>query len=148
MRPSKDQYFTDIAKLVASRSTCVRRSVGCIIVDKNYRILSTGHNGVPPGVPHCTNHPCEGAKCPSGTGLDLCQATHAEINALLFCNDITKVEKIYITCAPCIGCAKAILTSACKEVIYLDHYNGGNDGKVQLLLNNRGVSIRQYVTGE
>lgn len=144
MRPSKDKYFIDIAILVASRSTCSRKDVGCVIVDKNYRILSTGHNGVPPKIQHCTDVPCEGAKCAPGTGLDLCRATHAEINALLFCADITKVERIYTTHAPCKSCAKAILTSSCKEVIYKNLYNSIHDTDVAKMFSLLGVTLRQF----
>ena len=145
-RPSKDEYFMGIAKLVAKRSTCVRREVGCVIVDENYRIMSTGHNGVPPKVEHCTDKPCKGATCASGTGLDLCRATHAEINALLFCGDITKVYKVYTTLMPCIQCIKAILTSNCKEILYSQGYNTDNDEEIRKLCSYKGV-ILKYVIG-
>lgn len=144
VRLSKDKYFIGLAHLVAKRSTCVRREVGCVVVDENYRIMSTGHNGVPPKIEHCTDVPCKGATCPSGTGLDLCRATHAEINALLFCGDITKVARVYTTLMPCIQCVKAILTSACVEIIYDTGYNIANDEEILALCSYKEVILRHF----
>jgi len=82
-REDVDLYYLGMARLVSGRSTCVRRDVGAIIVDANNRVISTGYNGVPSGMPHCKfGHPCAGANCPSGTGLDLCLAIHAETNSI------------------------------------------------------------------
>lgn len=142
-RLSRDEYFMQIAQVVSKRSTCARRAVGCVVLDANGRILSTGHNGVPPKYPHCTREdPCAGASCPSGTGLDLCKATHAEINALLFCPDVMKVERIYTTTSPCMGCAKAIAATSCKEVVYGTPYPDGDD--VHELLGRLGVVLRYH----
>ena len=75
-RPSWDTYFLEIAKLVASRSTCPRASVGAVIV-KNNRILSTGYNGAPPGEPHCVDVGCLMVN-------NHCERTvHAETNAVI-----------------------------------------------------------------
>lgn len=122
-RESKDVYFLKIARLVATRSTCPRRSVGCVIVDKNYHIKATGYNGVPKGFPHCIETPCGGHSHSSGQGLNSCMATHAEQNALLQCNDTQTIHTIYVTTSPCITCAKLIANTSCKMVIYAEEYS-------------------------
>ena len=78
-RPTADEYFMAMAMLVATRSTCIRRQVGCVLIDNNNNILATGYNGVVRGQPHCNEgHPCPGAYSASGKDLDLCYAIHAE----------------------------------------------------------------------
>lgn len=146
MRPTKDEYFMEMVEVVAKRSTCVRRSVGCVIVDSNDRIMSTGHNGVPPGITHCTDKPCTGAKCEPGTGLDLCWATHAEINAIMFCPDVMKIGTIYVSCVPCMQCVKAILTTSAKRVVYKEGYNELHDDNVKKLLSMRKIECQQMST--
>lgn len=145
MRPSRDQYFMDMARHVATRSTCARRSVGCVVVDFMGRVLSTGYNGVPPGYQHCTDVPCAGANLPSGTGLDICQATHAEINALLFCSDIRKIHAVYITTAPCMSCIKAIMASSCSDIIFGEPYSDEHYEQVKKLLSGSDILLRQIV---
>lgn len=121
-RESKNQYFLKIAQLVATRSTCPRRAVGCVIVDKNFHIKATGYNGVPKGFPHCTDSPCGGEGHSSGEGLTACMATHAEQNALLQCPNTMEIAVIYCTTSPCITCAKLIANTSCRTVIYSDEY--------------------------
>lgn len=139
----------EIVDVVAKRSTCARRAVGCVVVDSNSRIMSTGHNGVPPGIEHCTDKPCAGASCPSGTSLDLCKATHAEINALLFCNDVMKIGTVYVSCVPCMQCVKALLTTSVKRIVYANPYNSLHDENVKVLLAERGIEMyhlqRNYI---
>ncbi|MFA6356911.1 MAG: cytidine/deoxycytidylate deaminase family protein, partial [Candidatus Omnitrophota bacterium] len=83
-RPDWDEYFMGIAKLVAERSTCLRRSVGALIV-KNRRILTTGYNGTPSGIAHCEDEGClrDRMKVPSGERHELCRGLHAEQNAII-----------------------------------------------------------------
>lgn len=121
-RESKDEYFLKIAKLVSTRSTCPRRSVGCVITNKYSHIKATGYNGVPRNFPHCTDKPCGGESQESSKGLSSCMATHAEQNALLQCDNVMDIETIYITTSPCITCAKLIANTSCKEVIYSEEY--------------------------
>lgn len=142
MRPSKDEYFLKMAEVVATRSTCVRRSVGCVLVDEQFRVMSTGYNGSPPGMPHCTDHPCDGAHCKSGTGLDLCMSTHAEINALLFCGDVMKIHSIYLTVSPCVQCIKALLTTSAKRLIFREMYASDHTKKALEWWTSQG---REYV---
>ena len=121
-RESKNQYFLKIAKLVATRSTCPRRSVGCVIINKYNHIKATGYNGVPKNFQHCIDKPCGGENQKSSKGLNLCMATHAEQNALLQCDNVMDIDTIYITTSPCIVCAKLIANTSCKTVIYSDEY--------------------------
>ena len=121
-RPTKDQYFIEMARVVATRSTCCRRKVGCVMVDFDDRVLCTGYNGNPPQFPHCIDNPCEGAHLPSGTGLDICGATHAEINALCFCPDIKKIKTIYVTTSPCSNCIKALLNTSAERIVFEEEY--------------------------
>ena len=83
-RPTWDQYFIDITHLVATRSTCLRRQVGALLV-KDRNILATGYNGTPSGIRHCEETGClrERLKVPSGERHELCRGLHAEQNAII-----------------------------------------------------------------
>lgn len=116
-RPSVDEYFLAMAYIVASRSTCRRRAVGCILVDHRTHILATGYNGVAHGVEHCLDIACPGAHLPSGTGLDKCQAIHAEANALLQCSDVWKIHTVYCTTAPCVHCIKLLQNTSAQHIV-------------------------------
>lgn len=157
-RETRDQYFLKIAQLVSTRSTCIRRSVGCVIINSFGHIKATGYNGVPKKFPHCIDSPCGGENAESGTKLNLCMATHAEQNALLQCDDTMKIHKIYLTTSPCIACAKLIGNTSCKEVIYSDKYidTSGIDmlkklgikTKYQKILNreNQGKTLEEWIS--
>lgn len=116
-----DEYFLDIAKLVGKRSTCRRRQVGCVLVDSQNHIASTGYNGVIKGATHCLDVPCQGAKAPSGTSLDECFAVHAEMNALLQLRS-DDVLTAYLTTTPCFSCAKVIGNSRIERIVSLEWY--------------------------
>lgn len=122
-RKSKDEYFLSLAELIANQATCVRRSVGCVLVDKLGHVLSTGYNGVARGLPHCNEgHPCEGAGMSKGEGLDKCEAIHAEQNALLQCGDVENIHTCYCTASPCIHCLKLLLNTSCKRIVFREEY--------------------------
>jgi len=121
MRQSKDEYFLSILKLVASRSTCPRRSVGAIIVNRKYHILSTGYNGVPTGFRHCNEYPCGGQDDPSGDSSN-CLSVHAEVNAMLQCKSISEAHIMYVSCTPCFSCAKMICNTPIKVLIVAEDY--------------------------
>lgn len=121
-RPDIDQYFINMAKLVASRGTCTRRKVGCVIVDYNNHVLSTGYNGPAAGQAHCIEQPCKGANYPSGEGLEFCEAIHAEANALLQCPDVNSIWKLYCTTSPCVHCVKLLLNTSCHAIIFEEGY--------------------------
>lgn len=124
-RPSWDEYFMEIAKLVSTRATCPRRSVGAIIV-KDRRILSTGYNGAAAGLPHC---PPGGPEYDWPTGCmkagHCIRSLHAEQNALLQAAKIgvpCEGASIYVTCQPCNSCAKMIINAGIRRVIYEGDY--------------------------
>jgi len=123
IRTDKDTYFLKIAKLTSERGTCVRRKVGCVIVDKHNHVMATGYNGVPKNFPHCFYNPCLGANSKTGKNLNQCLAIHAEQNALLQCKDIMAIDTIYCTITPCITCAKLIANTSCNRVVCSEKYS-------------------------
>ena len=125
-RPTWDEYFLEVAKLVAKRSTCLRRSVGAVIV-KDKRILATGYNGAPAGLKHCSEVGCmrQKLKIPSGERHELCRALHAEQNALIQASLYgisVKGSVMYATCQPCVICAKMLINAGIKEIVISSGY--------------------------
>jgi len=126
-RPSWDEYFTAITKQVATRSTCLRRKVGAIIV-KDKRILTTGYNGAPKGVMNCL----ERGKClreelgiPSGQRHEMCRGLHAEQNAIIqaaYHGVSIKDGILYSNTQPCVQCAKMIINSGIRKIYYFKDY--------------------------
>ncbi len=126
-RPSWDEYFLQMADMVAARSTCLRRAVGAVIV-KDKRILATGYNGAPRNVPHCTDDTCIRKKLniPSGERHELCRGVHAEQNAIIqaaYYGVSINGSDIYITTQPCIICTKMLINSGVKRFVYKNPYN-------------------------
>ncbi|MDD5084994.1 MAG: cytidine/deoxycytidylate deaminase family protein [Candidatus Omnitrophica bacterium] len=125
-RPSWDEYFLDIVHLVSRRSTCLRRSVGALII-KDKRILATGYNGTPSKVRHCSETGClrERLKIPSGERHELCRGLHAEQNALLQAS-LHGVSvhggTLYCTNQPCVICAKMLINAGIKEIVFQHGY--------------------------
>jgi dCMP deaminase len=114
MRPDKDTYFLNIAKVVATRGTCAKKQVGCVLVDAHGHILATGYNGQPRGHKHCTKEdPCPAFNDPTLS----CNAIHAENNALMQCSDIEKVHSVYITEPPCMKCKLLIDNVPWRKII-------------------------------
>jgi len=108
----------NLVNVVATRSTCVRRKVGCVLVDWHKNVVATGYNGVPRGTDHCIDCPCPGAQSKSGTNLDMCRSIHAEANALMQCSNVNDARTAYVTASPCVHCARMLLNSGVKHVIY------------------------------
>jgi dCMP deaminase len=126
MRPSWDEYFVEIARQVATRSTCLRRSVGAVIV-RDKRILSTGYNGPPSGLAHCDEVGClrEQLGIPSGERQEICRGLHAEQNAIIQAalhGVSTQGATIYTTLQPCVTCAKMVINAGIERVVSLDGY--------------------------
>ncbi len=141
-RPPWDEYFMNIARLVAGRSTCLRRSVGAVIV-KDRRILATGYNGAPAGLPHCETTGCirEKLNVPHGERHELCRGIHAEQNAIIqSANYGTGISgsAIYTTHHPCSVCAKMIINAGIKRVISADGYP---DELASELLAQAGIPV-------
>ena len=126
-RPSWDEYFIKLAHEVSTRTTCIRRAVGAVIVKDN-RILATGYNGVPRGMRHCSETGClrQQREIPSGERQEICRALHAEQNAIIqaakYGIDIDGA-KIYITTRPCVTCAKMLINAGITEIVYDVNYN-------------------------
>jgi len=125
-RPDWDSYFMAITILVSKRSTCIRRSVGAVIV-KDKRILSTGYNGAPSGIEHCSQVGClrDQLNVPSGEKHELCRGIHAEQNAIIqaaFHGVSIKGATLYCTNQPCSICAKMIINSGIKNIFYQEGY--------------------------
>lgn len=135
-RPTLDEYFLNLAVVVATRGTCFRRTVGCVLVGPTGRALATGYNGPPSGAPHCIDAPCAGARAPAGTGLDLCEAVHAEMNALLSCADVRQIHTCYVTHSPCVTCVKLLLNTSCRRVVFSTPYAHDAEAKRRWLEQN------------
>lgn len=125
-RPSWDDYFMEIAKVVAMRSNCSRRQVAAVIV-KNRHILSTGYNGTPHGVTNCFAGGCPrcGSVTKSGEHLEECLCVHAEQNAICQAalhGHAIEGATIYVTISPCLTCAKLIINAGISEVVYAGDY--------------------------
>lgn len=126
-RPGWDEYFMQAAELAASRSTCLRRQVGAVIV-KDKHIVATGYNGAPRGIKHCEElGGClrEKLGVPSGERHELCRALHAEQNAIIQAATLgmcIEGADIYITNQPCSICAKMLINAGIKRIVVRDGY--------------------------
>ena len=146
-RPNWDMYFMSIAHVVKSRGNCVRRKVAAIIV-KDRRVISTGYNGTPRGVQNCFEGGC--ARCasdtPSGEGLGECICSHAEENAITqaaYHGIAVREASLYCTLSPCLMCAKMIINSGIREVIYDEEYSFTE--QTRALFSQAGVRCRKPV---
>ncbi|MBT9141805.1 MAG: tRNA-specific adenosine deaminase [Dehalococcoidia bacterium] len=149
MRPTWDAYFMEITRVVASRSTCLRRKVGATII-KDKRILTTGYNGAPKGLTHCQEIGCirEEKKVPSGERHELCRALHAEQNAILqaaLYGVSIQGATVYCTTHPCVMCAKMMINAGMKEVVITKSYP---DQLAAKLLEEAGVRVRYFSDSE
>jgi dCMP deaminase len=136
-RPSWDAYFMDITLQVARRSTCERARVGALIV-KEKRILTTGYNGAPAGLPHCDEigHLMLGGHC--------VRTLHAEQNAIIQAalHGVSVAGgTMYVTHQPCLTCAKMIINAGIRKVIYAGHYP---DENAVAFLSQAGVELTHY----
>ncbi len=133
MRKPWDEYWIEIAKVVSTRSTCLHRHFGCVIV-KDKRIISTGYNGSAPGKPHCIDVGCARVPYVSGQGYEKCRAIHAEANALLYAGERAKNATAYIVgehytpnvgweptySEPCVFCKGLLAGAGIHMVIYIE----------------------------
>ncbi len=125
-RPSWDSYFMDIARTVATRSTCLRRKVGAVLV-RDKRILATGYNGAPSRLAHCLEAGClrEQRGVPAGERHEICRGSHAEQNVLAQAARYgTAVDGaiLYCTNEPCVICTKLLINAGIVEVVYEADY--------------------------
>jgi len=130
-----------MALIVAQRSTCVRRAVGCVMINDRGHVLATGYNGVATGLVHCTEARCPGADLVSGTGLSACEAVHAEVNAIIQCKNVFEIDTLYSTTSMCVNCAKLVMSTSCKRIVFLHKYTQeGADN----LLEQRGIQQVEF----
>lgn len=138
----------DIAVLVAKRSTCTRRAVGAVIV-RDKRVLSTGYNGAPSGISHCTEVGCmrERMQVPSGERHELCRGIHAEQNAIIqaaYHGASIKEGALFCTNLPCSICAKMIINAGIRKIYFLSGYA---DPMSESLFQEAGVEVTQVDAG-
>ncbi|MDD5566989.1 MAG: cytidine/deoxycytidylate deaminase family protein [Patescibacteria group bacterium] len=118
-RPTWDDYFMALTRIVATRGTCDRLRAGAVLV-KNNRIISTGYNGSPPGLPHCdeVGHMMEEGHC--------VRTIHGEHNTILQAAVIpgasTEGSTLYVKFLPCIHCCKYVVAAGIKRVVYAKVY--------------------------
>ncbi len=119
-RPTWEEFFTQIAEIVALRSNCERRHFGAVIVDEDHKIQATGYNGTPAGTTNCSEGGCPrcNGDTPPGSGYDQCFCVHAEENALLYSDGSLEGCTIYVTGRPCILCLRHIITKKIWRVVY------------------------------
>lgn len=152
-RPSWDEYFLMLAKLAATRSTCLAFPVGAVIV-KNKQVVATGYNGSPSGSAHCT---AQGYCYPDLSSCDASKdlpsrAVHAEANAIAQAAKhgiATDGASIYVTLEPCLSCLKLIISAGIKEVFYETSFNTGSKSLVRDSFINEGlVTLTQIQLSE
>ena len=149
MRPDWDTYFMRITKLVATRSSCLRRRVGAVLV-KDKRILATGYNGAPAGMAHCEEAGClrDQLHIPSGERHELCRGLHAEQNAIIQAarqGTEIKDSTLYCTTAPCSLGAKMLINAGVTRIVYEGSYP---DERAMAFFAEAGVKVEHFVLEE
>lgn len=147
LRPGWDTYFMALASLAAQRSNCMKRRVGCVLVGRERRVISTGYNGTPRGIRNCADGGCprcnEGNS--SGVGLATCLCIHAEENALLEAGRerIRDGSVLYCDTCPCLTCSIKICQVGIGEVVYAHGYS--MDKEAAAVFSQAGVKLRQFI---
>lgn len=149
-RPDVDEYFMKMVELVSTRTTCLRRRVGAVLV-KDGHVISTGYNGAPRGLKHCIEIGCIRQKMniPSGERHELCRAVHAEQNAVVqaaYHGISTAGATLYTTGHPCTQCAKILINAGIKEIVYED--DSYNDPLSRDILTESNIKMRRIEHGK
>ncbi|HHT85225.1 MAG: deoxycytidylate deaminase [Bacillota bacterium] len=144
-RPGWDEYFMQVAGVVARRSTCIRRNIGAVVV-KDKRILATGYNGAPSGLPHCIEVGClrEQLGVPSGERHEICRGLHAEQNAIIQAAKYgiaVEGSTVYSTTEPCSLCAKMLINAGITRIVYQNAYP---DNLSRQLLDEAGIIVEHF----
>jgi dCMP deaminase len=142
VRPAWDDYFMAIANMVRTRSTCLRRQVGAVVV-KDKRILSTGYNGAPKGMKHCSEAGCirEATDVPPGERHELCRGIHAEQNAIVQAAAFgvsIRGSTLYCTHFPCVLCTKMLINAGIEKMVVQEVYP---DKLSREMLDEAGIDI-------
>jgi len=148
-RPSWDEYFMEIARVVSTRSTCIRRKVGAVLVLER-RLLATGYNGTPVGLTHCIESGCmrERLNVPSGERHELCRGLHAEQNAIIQAaihGVAIKGATLYCTTFPCIVCAKMLVNAGICAIYLSSDYP---DALAKEIFSEAGLNVEYLVCRE
>ncbi len=141
-RPSWDEYFMRLAYFVSTRSTCLRRKVGAVLV-RDKRIISTGYNGAPTGIKHCLEVGClrERLGIPSGEKQEICRGLHAEQNAIIQAARFgvsTVGATLYCTTQPCITCSKMLINAGIVRIVVVERYP---DKLAEKMLEEAGIPV-------
>lgn len=143
-RPTWDEYFMELARVVSTRSTCLRRQVGAVLV-KGRRVLATGYNGAASGLSHCADVGClrETYRVPSGQRHELCRGLHAEQNVIIQAavhGVRVRGSTLYTTHEPCVLCTKMIINAGIVRVYFAAEYP---DPLARAMLQEAGIqSVR------
>ena len=150
-RPTWDRYYLNIAREASTRSNCIRRQVGALVV-KQKSIISTGYNGTPIGVKNCFDGGCLRcqSEAPPGEGYDTCVCVHAEQNAIVLAarhGNAVENGTLYTTLRPCFGCLKEVIQAGIVEIVYEDGeaYPEELEAAYQRLLAEADLTLRQYL---
>ncbi|KAI8963695.1 cytidine deaminase-like protein [Daldinia sp. FL1419] len=146
LRPSWDSYFMSLASLAAQRCNCMKRAVGCVLVDSRHHVISTGYNGTPRNLLNCGEGGCPRCNSgeSSGAALSTCLCLHAEENALLEAGRerIRDGSILYCNTCPCLTCSIKIVQVGITEVVYSQGYS--MDTEAAEIFKNAGVKLRQF----
>ncbi|HXY39625.1 MAG TPA: dCMP deaminase family protein [Vicinamibacteria bacterium] len=149
-RPGWDEYYMGIARAVSTRSNCLRRRVGALIVVKN-AIIAAGYNGTPMGVQNCCDGGCPrcASDAPPGAGYDTCVCVHAEQNAIVLAarhGNATDGGTLYATLRPCFGCAKEAIQAGIREIVFDEpyEYDAALEQAYRRLIAESGMRLRQH----
>jgi dCMP deaminase len=140
-----DDYFMEITKMVAKRATCLRRSVGAVLV-KDKRIIATGYNGPPRGLRHCRETGCLRTKLniPSGERHEICRGLHGEQNAIIQAavHGISIAgATLYCTTQPCVICTKMLINAGIRTIKYAGDYP---DELSLAMLEEAGIELVRF----
>ena len=143
-RPDWEVYFLKMALLASTRSTCIRRHVGAVLV-KEKKVLATGYNGVPSGISHCADVGClrDEEQIPSGQRHELCRGLHAEQNAILqaaYHGVSIQGSVLFCTNFPCVICSKMLINAGIRQIFYLEGYP---DPLAETMLKEAGMELHR-----
>lgn len=142
-RINKDDYAMKLAETAALRSTCLRRKVGAVAIDREGYVLATGYNGAPRWLAHCTPETCIRVKnkIPSGQQLEMCKAIHAEQNLVLRLGPRLKGATVYCTTCPCVTCAKLLIGADVAAICWKQDYDNPYAKELMLEWSNSDWGI-------
>ena len=124
-RPSKDEWFTEMALVVSKRSTCQHTSQGSVLVDGHGFVVSLGYNGSPSGLHHCEPDSVKGKSRTLCAKHNQCMCIHSELNAIINAARHAALAEelvLYATSFPCCSCMKAVIQAGVKRIVYVEDY--------------------------